>query len=537
MSSSVRWQLKPLQPHVGLEGAELSSGLTLGRDPSNEVVIPAERFPHVSSHHARIVEEAGSYFVEDLGSRNGTLVNGEPVERAALSNGTMIQLGDLGPRFVVVSAVGLDQTVPVPAVFARPPQETKTLGQTTIVRLQEALGVEEGGVRSMVSATRRKNVTMMALVAAVVVLATGAGFWYLREQGRAEIERLREQNDELRSSLQVQLAENRDLAHELQSRVTDADARRAEDRAAFTSYVAEVQEERDLLEERFRKLEEDETSSQSELGSLREQLDEATERLSMFDPVNLEALTLSEVERVRRSVVLIETKVSWRESETGATLYLSTDEHGDPTLTIEEGDEFTQESTGSGFCVSKDGWIVTNAHVVSPAEAQRFPYGELELVPHVDLTVVFSGEETRHSAVLWEVEDEDEEDLALIKLEPFEGMPHLESFEVGDAPPAPGSEVYLFGFPLGTHALQEGERVIASTFKGILSRVVEPYLQVDAGVHPGNSGGPVTDASGRVVGVVTAGQRLPEGDLVFTIGYAIPIHRVGKIWPPRDEPE
>lgn len=125
----------------------------------------------------------------------------------------------------------------------------------------------------------------------------------------------------------------------------------------------------------------------------------------------------------------------------------------------------------------------------------------------------------------------------MIKIEPFDGMPHLARFDVDEASPSPGSEVYLFGFPLGMHALQEGERVIASTFKGILSRVVDPYLQVDAGVHPGNSGGPVTDAAGRVVGVVTAGQRLPEGDLVFTIGYAIPIERVAKIWPPRDAPE
>ena len=538
MASSVRWELKPLQSNVGLESAELIDGvMTLGRDPSNEIVVPAERFPHVSSHHARITGEDGRFTIEDLGSRNGTLVNGESVDRAQLVNGTMIQLGDLGPRFVVVSAVGLDQTVPVPAVLARQSPETKSLGQTTIVRLQEALGVEEGGVRAMVTKTRRRSLTTMILVTALVVVGTGAGLWSLREQGKAEIDRLKEQNLELRASLQTQLEENRGLADQLQSRVADADARRVEDREAFSTYVAEVEQERDELEERFKKLEEDDTTSQSEVETLRQQLDEATEKLSMFDPVNVEALRIGEVERVRSSVVLIETTLSWRERETDSTIYLTTNEYGEPKLSLEGGDDFTQESTGSGFCVSEDGWIVTNAHVVDPAEAEELSVEGLELVPHVDLAVVFSDEQKRYPAQLWEVDDADGEDLALIKIEPFEGMPHLKQFEVESQPPLPGSEVYLFGFPLGMHALQEGERVISSTFKGILSRVVDPYLQVDAGVHPGNSGGPVTDATGRVVGVVTAGQRLPGGDLVFTIGYAIPIHRVSKIWPPRETPE
>lgn len=398
----VRWELKPLQTDVGLESVELrGDAMTLGRDPSNRVVTPADRFPHVSSHHARIVGEDGRFFIEDLGSRNGTLVNGQRVERAPLQNGTILQLGDLGPRFVVVSSVGLDQTVPVPAILARVPPKPNSLGQTTILKLQEALGVEEGGVRSMVTETRRRGLRTTVLVTALIVAGTGVGLWHLREEGKAEIDRLTQQNQELRANLQRQLAENRDLADQLQQRVADADARLAEDRLAFTSYVAEVQLERDRLEQRFKKLEEDESTSQTELGSLRAELEETTKKLSMFDPVNVEALTLGEVDRVRRSVVLIETKLSWVERETDAALYLTTDDYGEATLTLEEGQEFAQESTGSGFCVSKDGWIVTNAHVVAPSDAEEFSFGGLDLVPRVDLAVVFSDEETRHPATLW----------------------------------------------------------------------------------------------------------------------------------------
>ena len=102
-------------------------------------------------------------------------------------------------------------------------------------------------------------------------------------------------------------------------------------------------------------------------------------------------------------------------------------------------------------------------------------------------------------------------------------MPRLELSDLDSPPPAAGTEVYLCGFPLGTFAVQEGDRVIASTLKGILSRRVGPYVQIDAGVHPGISGGPVTDANGKVIGVVCSVQATPKGEIAAAIGYALPI--------------
>jgi len=98
--------------------------------------------------------------------------------------------------------------------------------------------------------------------------------------------------------------------------------------------------------------------------------------------------------------------------------------------------------------------------------------------------------------------------------------------------PDPGSDIFLLGFPLGFLAVQDGETVISSIFRGILSRKVGDQIQVDAGVHPGNSGGPITDTAGRVVGIVVSVQALPDQTAVYTIGYGIPIHLAAELWPP-----
>jgi S1-C subfamily serine protease len=125
-------------------------------------------------------------------------------------------------------------------------------------------------------------------------------------------------------------------------------------------------------------------------------------------------------------------------------------------------------------------------------------------------------------------------DLGLLKIEPFPNMPHLDALDLDLPAPAPMSEVYLCGFPLGRMAVQDGQVLIASTFKGILSRIVSPYFQIDASVHPGNSGGPVMDTRGRILGIATRVQRTPEGDYTPTIGYITPVQALASIWPPRD---
>ena len=87
----------PAPPPTTGHAYSLFVPLQIGRDPDCEVSIP-NRF--VSSHHARLYPHEGALLIEDLGSKNGTLVNGEPVASArALAAGDRIQVGDT--EFVV----------------------------------------------------------------------------------------------------------------------------------------------------------------------------------------------------------------------------------------------------------------------------------------------------------------------------------------------------------------------------------------------------------------------------------------------------
>ncbi len=97
-------------PHAGVrlqEGGEPGrfipldrDGLTMGRDDANDAVL---RDHQVSSHHARIVATEQGYFIEDLGSTNGTFVQGQRVTRQHLQGGEIIQLGQMELIFEVTA--------------------------------------------------------------------------------------------------------------------------------------------------------------------------------------------------------------------------------------------------------------------------------------------------------------------------------------------------------------------------------------------------------------------------------------------------
>jgi S1-C subfamily serine protease len=143
-------------------------------------------------------------------------------------------------------------------------------------------------------------------------------------------------------------------------------------------------------------------------------------------------------------------------------------------------------SCGSGFIVSADGHLLTNNHVVAgPGRVL------VRLLQHKELVAA-------------EVVARDEQrDIALLRLQGHTGGPLAALPVAGGRPLQRGEQVAAFGYPLG-ESLGSGLKLT----KGVVSAITDednvPGLLLDIRVNPGNSGGPLCDARGNVVGLVTA---------------------------------
>jgi S1-C subfamily serine protease len=170
---------------------------------------------------------------------------------------------------------------------------------------------------------------------------------------------------------------------------------------------------------------------------------------------------------------------------------------------------------GSGFVISDDGEILTNAHVVTDAEAST----TTEIHEAKELFVEFAD---RNQVPAEIVGFDPYADVALVRVDP-EGLDlhRLELGSLGDV--AVGEPVAAIGSPFGEEqSLSTG--IVSATDRSIESLTrfqIDGAIQTDASINPGNSGGPLIDADGEVIGLnqqinTTSGGN--EG-----VGYAVPI--------------
>lgn len=172
-------------------------------------------------------------------------------------------------------------------------------------------------------------------------------------------------------------------------------------------------------------------------------------------------------------------------------------------VTAEEG-----ESSGSGFIVTPQGHIVTNAHVVEAATTVAVRLFGGELLPAEAMAV------------------DPERDLAILKVE-RDGLPTVrlgstDGVEVGDEVIAIGNALDIIGEPTVTSGIVSGlDRYLEFPDGKRLVRLI----QTDAAINPGNSGGPLVNAAGEVIGVNTAIQAASSSirGIAEGIGYAISI--------------
>jgi serine protease Do len=170
--------------------------------------------------------------------------------------------------------------------------------------------------------------------------------------------------------------------------------------------------------------------------------------------------------------------------------------------------DFRQQSLGTGVIIDKEGFILTNNHVVEMADEIK-----VKLADEKEFLAKIIGRDQKT-------------DLALIKIDsdkPLSPLPmgDSDSLEVGEW-------VVAIGNPFGLgNTVTAG--IVSAKYRQIGQSSYDNYIQTDASINPGNSGGPLLNTSGEVVGINTAIFSQSGGNI--GIGFAIPINMAKDLLP------
>jgi serine protease Do len=182
----------------------------------------------------------------------------------------------------------------------------------------------------------------------------------------------------------------------------------------------------------------------------------------------------------------------------------------------------SQQSQGSGFIIDRTGYIVTNHHVVQNAYA---------------ITIVMEDQREFRARL---VATGERIDLALLKIEASKPLPAV-SFANSDLV-KPGDAVLAVGNPLGLGGTVTGG-IVSALNRNISETPFDDFIQIDAAINHGNSGGPLFNAAGELIGVNTAffspngsagsvglGFAIPSNDVAWVIDRLRGGHRINPGW-------
>ena len=355
-----------------------SDRISVGRAHDNKLCL-GDDARRVSSHHAEVVRSGDQYLLRDLGSTNGTMINGRRVMVSELEPDDLIEFGAGGPllRF------GIDLS-DKESLRQDTNQEQEDGSSDKTIRLGATTFRDIPSPKNNIPGAKNNTPLIAALVAAMLLGGIG---------GLVASSRLRSSDSELMSFAEI-------------------------------------------------------------------------------------------AELNRPSVVLIRTEFELVDS-TGHVMT-------------------TEARTGSGFLLAGNGLIVTNRHVIRDWEYNIPPPGMTGRVTRIDAILPNHTLDDAMPAEVYKLGPDTSVDVAILRLNSAGGRAvHGIESDLGHT--NPGDEVVVIGYPLGLDLLQwtKDKTADPSLSTGSVSRVGADFIQLNLQAYQGNSGGPVFNRKGEVIGILT----------------------------------
>ena len=433
----------------------------LGRHPLSDVRFDAERDLDVSSRHAAIVRKTEGFVLQDLGSRNGTFVNGTRIAGdTLLKDGDILGFGANGPalEFQVVEA-----DADLPATTAAEGLAERASAPREVFHAAHAPPRQSTGVRIAVEVAKQTaHLRRTTKILIVVLLIAATGFTWMQWDGRRR-------------------------AHDLLQLQIRADSLMREARGMSSHFQSELQGVRDALR-----------ASQDETTRLRRELAASGGDASSVSRLRTE---LDAAERRQRALAGAVGGVDYR-----AISHQNQDAVALVIVEYTDGQRFS----GTAFSIDSMGTMVTNKHILAGEDGTKTPHR---------LGIIFSG-----STQMWRAEMigvSPDADIGVLRVLIKGGTPRVRGLARTRVGLERGDPVAILGYPLGFDLPMEaqgGQPIAEPTLTvGTVSKALTAVVQVDAYGAPGSSGSPVFDREGKVVAILYGGERESNGKIIFAV--------------------
>jgi serine protease Do len=228
----------------------------------------------------------------------------------------------------------------------------------------------------------------------------------------------------------------------------------------------------------------------------------STSNQALTTAEQIEQAFIAAVEKVRPATVLVSSQRTPTRVGVSFTIQEDGREGGGRVQPLPPEQLSPETQVGAGVILRQDGYIITNAHVVSVFESIRVTLDD--------------GREFDAEVVGWD----DASDLAVLKI-PVNGLPLP---ALSEQPTRVGQWALALGAPYNLENSFAAGWISATERRGMVMGQIVDYIQITTPLHPGNSGGPLFDIHGKIIGINTMVRGLNTG-----LGFAIPAAEAWKI--------